>query len=133
MAGFSWSHITWFFTQTKFSIFFLILIHWHFFKLLLEREGRESKGNINVWEKHRLAASWTCLDLWSYTPGPGVRPANIGMCPDQEMNPQPFSYGMMLLPNEPHWPGLNLQFLNQVPHRCNRKDVKEFFFNFFLL
>ena len=30
---------------------------------------------------------------------------NLGMCSDQELNLQPFGYGMMLQPTEPHRPG----------------------------
>ena len=36
---------------------------------------------------------------------------NLGMCPDQDSNPQPFSYRTMLQPTESHWPGLWPTFL----------------------
>ena len=35
---------------------------------------------------------------------------NLGVCPDQESNPQPFSYRMMFQPTEPHQPGLYFLF-----------------------
>ena len=58
--------------------------------MLLERqEGRER--NID-WPPpaHTQTRDQTC---------------NLGMCPDWELNLQPFSYGMMLQPNEPHGHG----------------------------
>ena len=36
----------------------------------------------------------------------GDRAHNLSMCPGQESNLQPFSYGSTLQATEPHWPGL---------------------------
>ena len=49
----------------------------------LERgEGRERERNIDAREKHPSVASCTSPD-WG-------RIHNIGICPDHELNPQPF-------------------------------------------
>ena len=67
------------------------------------REERRERS-ISMREKHHRVAS---------IPGPGtvhtrtgVRTCNVGMCPDWELNPQPFGYGMTLQPTElhRHWP-----------------------------
>ena len=41
----------------------------------------------------------------------GDQTHSLGRFPDEELNPQPFSYGTMLQPTEPHWPGHNIYFL----------------------
>ena len=65
------------------------------FSLLLETEkGRER--NIDVREKHRLVASHLLPD-WGWT----LQPRHVS---DWELNPQPFSYGMMFQSAEPHQP-----------------------------
>ena len=46
----------------------------------------------------------------------GNQTCNLGMCPDQELNLQPFGYKTTLQPTEPHWPGLNLFFKYSSPH-----------------
>ena len=74
-----------------------------FFFLLLEREeGRE--GSIDAGKKIQLVApvhakpGTLCTQTRDGT-------FNLSMCPDQELNPQHFGYGIMLQPTEPHWPG----------------------------
>ena len=67
------------------------------FLIAFRKRGREREKH-RWWEKSinwlppvcALAGDWTC---------------NQGMCPDWESNPQPFGYGTMLQPAEPHWPG----------------------------
>ena len=44
---------------------------------------------------------WLC-PVWAQTRD---QTRNLGMCPDQESNPQHFDYGATLRPTEPHWPG----------------------------
>ena len=74
------------------------------FSFLLEREEKR--------ENHQCEreASIGCLPN---APRPGTVHSltgdgnhSLGMCPEQEPNPQPFGYGTMLQPTEPHWPGL---------------------------
>ena len=68
--------------------------------LFLERgEGREKerKRNIAVREKHRSVAS--CMPLT------GDLACNPGMCPDWELNRQPFGSQASTQPTEPHQPG----------------------------
>ena len=82
---------------------FFILTQGHFFPIvLLREEGRER--NINGREKHLLVASHMPLEQESYLPGQGWNP-QPSVCPDRELNLQPFSYRMMFQPTEPHWPG----------------------------
>ena len=46
------------------------------------KPGEEKERNINVREKYQLVAFWTCpTEDWTCNPG---------ICPDQELNPQPF-------------------------------------------
>ena len=59
------------------------------FLLLLERE-EEKERNINQLPPIH-AQTGDCIH-------------NIGICLDQESNPQPFSYRTMFQPTEPHWP-----------------------------
>ena len=75
------------------SPFFLVLTQGYFREQRGERKG----------EKHRYKkeASIGCL-LYAWT---GNWTLSLAMCPDQELNPQPFCYGMMLQPTEPHQPG----------------------------
>ena len=64
-----------------------------FFYLHPRIKGRRRERNLDVREKHRLVASYTC--------------------PDRESNPQPFGYGMTLQPTRSYQPGLYLMiFLN---------------------
>ena len=49
-------------------------------------------------DKRLLAASRTCPDR-------GLNPHNLGMCPDQKSNPQPFGYGTMFQPTKPRQAG----------------------------
>ena len=74
------------------------------FSFLLEREEKR--------ENHQCEreASIGCLPN---APRPGTVHSltgdgnhSLGMCPEQEPNPQPFGYGTMLQPTEPHWPVL---------------------------
>ena len=106
-------------------IFYFYFFYPHprtFFSLLFRERERE--------EKHQYESeSW--LDCPPYAgasegnhqAGPGVTCArkgnwtsNLGKRPDQELDPQPFSYGMMIQPTEPHRPGQkwSLYFKNQV-------------------
>ena len=59
-----------------------------FFYLHPRIKGRRRERNLDVREKHRLVASYTC--------------------PDRESNPQPFGYGMTLQPTRSYQPGLYL-------------------------
>ena len=62
-------------------------------------EGRykEKERNIDVWEKHQLVASPTPL-TWDLTWNPG-------MCPDKELNWQPFGSQARVHSTEPHQQG----------------------------
>ena len=86
-----------------------------FFVVVAFRE-RGRKRNIEMTEKHRLAASCTYPDSGSYVFGLGVTcthaqtgdlTCNLGMCSDQESNLQPFSCG-------PSRPGLRIHILSKV-------------------
>ena len=89
---------------------FLILTQGHF-SLLLEKEGkgkRKGKRETSMRERSidRLPpiCSPTGCTAWPKS-GIGDQTHNLGMCPDWESNLQPFGYGKMLQPTEPHWPG----------------------------
>ena len=64
------------------------------FYLFIFRVGEERQRNTNA-QEHRLVAS--------PMPPTGHLAHNPGMCPDQELNPQPFA---LWQPTEPHWSGL---------------------------
>ena len=84
-----------------FFFFFNFNFHLRTCILILERrERREREGerNIDVREKHRLVSSL-------YTPT-GDWTCNLGMCPDWEWNPWPFSLQDDTQSTGPHWPGL---------------------------
>ena len=63
--------------------------------------------SIDVRQKHQLAASPT------HTPTRD-QICNLGMCQDQESNPQPFGVGMTLQPTNPHQPGHHFLFVKKV-------------------
>ena len=67
----------------------------YLFIFLNRGEGREK--NIDVQEKHRLVAS--------RTPPIGALAHNPGMCPDRELNRQPFSLQASAQSPEPHSQG----------------------------
>ena len=72
-----------------------------FIYLPLERgKGREKERdrNIDVGEKHPSVAS--------RMPPPGDLAHNLGMCPDWELNQQPFGLQASAQSTEPHQPGL---------------------------
>ena len=93
-----------------FSYYFLPITSWfcfffNFFKsspknifFIAYREGEGRKRNSNCLPVVRIQT--------------GDQSCNLGMCPDQEPNWGPFSYGMMLEPTAPHWPGLSWVFKN---------------------
>ena len=64
-----------------------------------EKGEKKRERNIEVQKKHQLAASLMCLT--------GDLALNPGMCPDWELNQQPFSSQAGTQPTEPHKPGLN--------------------------
>ena len=66
----------------------------------------EREGNINVREKHQLAAS--------HTPPTRDLASIPGMCPDWELNQQSFSSQAGAQSTEPHQPGLLSPFLPQL-------------------
>ena len=69
--------------------------------LLLERgEGREKEGEKHQYERETLTGC-----LWDQTRIPG-------MCPDWELNRQPFALWDGSQPTEPHQPGQNEQLFN---------------------
>lgn len=52
-----------------------------FSNLILERKVERERGrNLDVREKHRLFLGHALTGDWTH---------NLGMCPDQELNPQP--------------------------------------------
>ena len=57
-------------------------------------------------EKYQLVASCVCPVLGIKSAWIRDQTCNLDVCPDQESNPQPFGYRMMLQPSEPHWIGL---------------------------
>ena len=67
------------------------------FSITLREKGRER-------EKHQCERE-TSIGCLPYMPGWGGWTHNPGMFPDHELNPQRFSYGTILQPAEPHWPG----------------------------
>ena len=77
-----------------------------FFSLLLVgEEGRERI--IDAREKHPSHLDWGLYGAPTQPDqGLGIEDGshNLGMCPDQESNPQLFGYRMMFPPTEPHWP-----------------------------
>ena len=54
-------------------------------------EEKEKEGSIDMREKHQLIAS----AFYKSPSGAVHRACNPGMCPDWELNLQPFSYRMM--------------------------------------
>ena len=50
---------------------------------------------MNVKEKHHLVAA-RMPRLGACAPGQAIEPSALGMCPDQELNLQPFGHGMKL-------------------------------------
>ena len=69
------------------------------------RKGRERERNIDVRERHRMVASSTCPT--------GDKTHILGMCPNQELNLQPFGLWDNVQPTEPHWPGPHPLFLKR--------------------
>ena len=70
-----------------------------FFIAFRERGRKRERGrerNINVRDINWLPPLHIWTGDWSH---------NLDMCPDQELNLQPFSYRMTLQPTEQHWPG----------------------------
>ena len=58
-------------------------------------------------------------------PNRGIKPTTE-VCALTTINPQPFVHETMLQPTEPHWPGLNINFLGinqhcQLAYSCERK------------
>ena len=65
-------------------------------------------------EEGREEGRETVISCLPHVPGPGIihtrtgdRTGNLGICPLQELNLQPFPYGMMLQATQPQWPGLS--------------------------
>ena len=80
-----------------------------FIYLFLERgEGRRKERNIDVQQKHLLVTSLTLPKG-----GPSHNP---GMCPEQELNQQPFHLQDDSQPTEPHWSGYRSSYteLNHI-------------------
>lgn len=84
------------FLKLLFPPVFKILTQWRFFPIALRRKRDE--------DKHLLVA-------FLYQPSPGIKPLNIGMCPDWQSSPWPWVHGRMLQTTEPHHPGLLLPSL----------------------
>ena len=80
-----------------------ILTRGHFF-ITLREEGK-AEGR----EKQRCERSINQMPLKCARTRDRIH--NLGMCPDQKSNTQPFVYGMMLQPTEPDLPGLCWTFL----------------------
>ena len=91
---------------------FLILICGDFFSLFLRDQFLRERGRERGRERQKQwcerKALIACLP---YAPqlGNHMR-SQPTMCPDWELNLQPFSYRTTLQPTEPHWPGLSLYF-----------------------
>ena len=79
--------------------------------MLFRERGRET-GKHGCERETSSVVSYTCLGQGSFIPGPGIEPANLGMCPDWELNQELFDYGTMLQPAEPHGQGQNSGFCN---------------------
>ena len=75
-----------------FSFFFLILTRGNFLIAFRERE-RERETSM----RERSIDLLSSVYAWTKD-----QTCNIGICPDRESNLQPFGYGMMLQPTEPH-------------------------------
>ena len=69
-----------------------------YFIVIQERGGREREGETSMGERntHWLPPAHTLTR---------DRACNLGMCPGGELNRQSFSYGTVLQPTEPCWPG----------------------------
>ena len=67
-----------------------------------ERKGEKEKS---MWQ--RTIDLLTPRYTWTKDRNAGTRvwTCNLSMCPDWELNLQPFSYGTTLQPTEPHRPG----------------------------
>ena len=76
------------------NLFFMLPKDTRTFFHCCEREGKGERET----EKHQIGLPPLCACN-------GNRTHNLGMCPDWESNPEPFSYGMMLQPAQPHRPG----------------------------
>ena len=81
-----------FFSSFSFLFFFLFSPEDIFSLLLGREEGRDRNMD------------WFC-PVHTHSRD---QTSNPGVYPDWELNPQTFSYRMMLQPTEPHWPGLRL-------------------------
>ena len=99
---------------------FFIVTKGHCFSIFFREEGRDK--NIDAKWYHLSVASHTCPDQGSCVsrqgshvpmPGPGTK-LQPSMCSDQELNLQPFGYGMTLQPTEPYWPGQLISFCQQL-------------------
>ena len=65
-----------------------------------ETEGKREKETL-MWERNSDGLPSTCAPTGDWI-------HNLGMCPDQESNWRPFSYGTTLQPTEPHQPRQNI-------------------------
>ena len=80
--------------------YFICLLKKHFIYLFLEVGGKREKErerNIDVWKETSIVAS--------RTPPSGNLAPNPGMCPDPDLNWQPFGLQAGAQSTEPHQPG----------------------------
>ena len=91
--------------------FFYVLFYGFFnFYIWFEREGkgwRKRGREISTWERN---IDWL-PSIWAPTED---RTCNWGMCPDQELNQQPFNLWNDTQATEPHQPGFVLCFLINI-------------------
>ena len=88
--------------QVIFSVHFIISICLLFITFFF-LSSSEDTFFIAFREKERDIDLLPLMYTWT-----GDGNCNPGLCPDQELNPWPFSCRMMLYPTDPHWPVLFL-------------------------
>ena len=84
------------------SLSFPKSLFFKFYLFIFRERGRKE-------EKHQCERE-TLIGCLSHTPKMGSWPTTPGMCPDQELNQQPFSLWHDAQPTEPHQSGQEFIF-----------------------